>query len=78
MSLARKMLSRSSKACSIRSTCRKESDRKYFGSLFQADWEVFVIQHDKGSGKFSWFTLCCEAANTTRNVKIDIFPAACC
>jgi hypothetical protein len=29
-------------------------------SLFERDWEVFVIKHDEDTGKFKWFTECCE------------------
>ena len=51
------------KGCELRSLCREESDRQFFGDLFARDWEVFVIKHDKASGKHTWFTLCCEVAD---------------
>lgn len=43
------------------------------GKLFERDWEVFVIKHDKDTGKFKWFTECCERlaaklANAKRSV----------
>jgi len=46
-------------------------------SLFERDWEVFVIKHDKDTGKFKWFTECCErlAAKLT-NAK-QFVSAAC-
>jgi hypothetical protein len=28
--------------------------------LFKDNWEVFVVRHDKATGKFNWFTECCE------------------
>jgi hypothetical protein len=61
MALADKMFGRSSKTCPLRSDCRNESDRKYLDSLFDDDWEVFVIKRNTEQGKFDWFTLCCEA-----------------
>jgi len=63
MGLAEKMFSRSSKTCPIRSDCRKNADTKYFESLFDDRWEVFVIKRDAEKGGFEWFTLCCEAAD---------------
>ncbi len=78
MSLSKKMFSRSTTKCEFRSPCREESDRTYFDRLFADDWEVFVIKRDEQSGKFDWFTLCCEAAGNIRNVKPNVIPAACC
>jgi hypothetical protein len=77
MGLAEKMFSRSSTACPLRSDCKNESNKRYFASLFEKDWEVFVIKRDNGNDKFDWFTLCCEEAHPT-NVRRNIFPAACC
>lgn len=62
MGLAEKMFSRSTKTCPLRSDCLKESNKKYFESLFDNDWEVFVIKRHDEKGKFDWFTLCCDAA----------------
>jgi hypothetical protein len=62
MSLADKMFSRSNHSCPVRSDCRKESDRRYFDTLFTDDWEVFVIRRNNEDREFEWFTLCCEAA----------------
>ena len=62
MTLAEKMFSRSETQCQLRSDCREESDRRYFGELFARDWEVFVIKKDEQTGTHNWFTLCCEAA----------------
>ena len=62
MQLAEKMFSRSRSTCPLRSDCKKESDQRYFDSLFDDDWEVFVIKRDNENGKFDWFTQCCEAA----------------
>jgi hypothetical protein len=62
MGLADKMFSRSGKMCPVRSDCKKQSDKKFFDSLFENDWEVFVIKRDNQNGKFDWFTQCCEAA----------------
>ena len=77
MGLAEKMFSRPSMACPLRSDCKRESNQRYFASLFETDWEVFVIKRDNDSGKFDWFTLCCEEAKQT-NVRRNIFSAACC
>lgn len=65
MGLAEKMFSRNP-TCSIRSECRKESDKRYFDSLFDDNWEVFVIRRKEADSGFDWFTLCCEAADGTR------------
>jgi hypothetical protein len=64
MDLAEKMFSRSKLFCPLRSDCKKQSDRRYFDSLFDQDWEVFVIRRDDKKGNFNWFTQCCEAAVT--------------
>ena len=44
--------------------------------LFERDWEVFVIKHDEETGKFKWFTECCErlAAKLT-NAKRSVSAA---
>ena len=63
MALADKMFTRATRTCPVRSDCRKESNRKYFDSLFDSDWEVLVVRHDDEKNKFEWFTLCCEAAS---------------
>ena len=62
MGLAQKMFSRFSTTCPVRSDCANQSHQRYFESLFERDWEVFVIKHDKERGGFDWFTLCCETA----------------
>jgi hypothetical protein len=52
--------------CCTAIPCRKPSeggsasDRRHQEWLFDKDWEVFVIRRDPESGKFDWFTLCCE------------------
>lgn len=56
------------KICALRSDCRVKSDREYVNDLFKKDWEVFIIRRDKETGKYSWFTQCCESiANSLRN-----------
>ncbi len=60
MSLTEKMFSRTSSTCPIRSDCKARSDRRYFDTLFEDDWEVFVIKRDNEKGSFDWFTICCE------------------
>ena len=62
MGLADKMFSRSSSECPLRSDCFQKSTETYFDSLFESDWEVFVIKRDRETQKFDWFTLCCENA----------------
>ena len=78
MGLAEKMFSRPTMTCPLRSDCRKESDKKYFESLLDRSWEVFVIKRDDEKGKFDWFTLCCETERATKNDRPNIFSAACC
>jgi hypothetical protein len=68
MGLAEKMFSRSSTSCPLRSDCVRESNNRYFESLFEDDWEVFVIRRNSEAGKFDWFTLCCEAAGSQRGM----------
>ena len=60
MGLADKMFSRSKDECPLRSDCYKKSNETYFDSLFDRDWEVFVIRRDREKQTFDWFTLCCE------------------
>jgi hypothetical protein len=62
MHLAEKMFSRPSKVCPLQSSCGRSSNKAYFDSLFDDDWEVFVIKRDREAEKFDWFTLCCEQA----------------
>ena len=76
MTLAEKMFSRSDTQCQLRSNCREESDRRYFASLFERDWEVFVIKKDLQTGTHNWFTLCCETARIKDESKFT--AAACC
>ncbi len=64
MHLAEKMFGRSSKACPLRSDCSRNSSKAYFDSLFDGNWEVFVIKRDHETEKFDWFTLCCEEAGS--------------
>lgn len=46
--------------------------------LFKNDWEVFVIRRNAYTGKFNWFTECCERiANTLRNANKPT-AASCC
>lgn len=53
-------MNNSKKACPLRSECSADENREYRNELFKDDWEVFVIKHDKATGKFNWFTECCE------------------
>lgn len=66
MLLSDKMSGRATTTCPFRSECKTESDRKYFDSLFNDDWEVFVIKRDNQKGTFDWFTQCCEAVTAPR------------
>ena len=78
MALADKTFSRGPKTCPVRSDCRRESNRKYFDSLFDQDWEVFVVKLDDDQGKFDWFTLCCETASAiTHDKRNDCATAPC-
>ena len=51
-----------SETCDIRSKCRTEADREYAKSLFEREWEVFVIRQDSVTGKPIGETICCENA----------------
>ena len=64
MGLAEKMFSRSVARCPLRSECFKDQNETYFDSLFDKNWEVFVIKRDSERNKFGWFTLCCEHARS--------------
>ncbi len=64
MGLSEKMFGRSTTSCPLRSDCQRDSNEHYFKSLFESEWEVFVIKRDDKGGKFDWFTLCCEAAQS--------------
>lgn len=64
MNLSEKMFSPSIRTCPLRSDCSKSSSSAYFQSLFEKDWEVFVIRRDNEKHEFDWFTLCCEAADS--------------
>ena len=61
MELAEKMFTRSSRKCPLRSDCTKGVNQRYYASLFDEEWEVFVIKHDAEKGGFDWFTLCCDS-----------------
>lgn len=61
MRLRDKMFTRTGKGCEPSSPCPGTPDTN--NDLFAHDWEVFVIRHDKVSGKYKWFTMCCEAMN---------------
>ena len=78
MNLAKKMFTRETKSCPMRSDCKKESDKRYFGSLFETDWEVFVVKRNSEKGLFDWFTLCCEDARPEIDDKRNNFAATCC
>ena len=48
--------------------------------LFERDWEVFVIRHDRENGGFRWFIECCERlAATTVNAMLGrtLSPSSC-
>lgn len=53
-------MSNCEKTCSPGSDCREPIGREYRDELFKDNWEVFVVKHDKETGKFDWFTECCE------------------
>jgi hypothetical protein len=53
-------MSNNERKCPLRSDCRAKADREYVDDLFKDNWEVFVIRHNKNSGKFNWFTECCN------------------
>lgn len=50
------------KTCYLRSACREDADRKALKSLFEREWEVFVVKPDLVNGGFKGETVCCEEA----------------
>lgn len=48
--------------CHLRSKCKQDADRAYIASLFDGEWEVFVIRRDESTGEMRGMTVCCEAA----------------
>lgn len=60
MSLTEKMFNRSKPECGIVTDSRLTSNRKFFRDLFVDDWEVLVLRRDENTGRYDWFTLCCE------------------
>lgn len=55
------------KKCSLRSACRQEADRTAAKSLFEREWEVFVVKRDPATGQYHGHTLCCETASVPTN-----------
>ena len=51
------------KICALRSECKSDSDREYFSSLFERNWEVFVIKKDPETGLLKGETICCESVS---------------
>ena len=64
--------------CYLRSACRQDADRDAFKSLFEREWEVFVIKRDPATGKFRGHTLCCEAATVPTTNYGRSSETACC
>lgn len=46
-------------ACHIRCACKRESDRKFFKSLLEREWDYFVIKPDTTTGEFRGHIECC-------------------
>ncbi|MEO7658545.1 MAG: hypothetical protein ABIV48_02925 [Pyrinomonadaceae bacterium] len=65
-------------ACYIRTACKERADLEYFKSLFEREWEYFVIRPDPKTGKPIGETLCCDAAPTVINNETRYQAAACC
>ena len=75
MGLSDKMFCKGNLGCPPRSDCGRPSNRAYFTTLFEKEWEVFVIKRDKTNDRFDWYTLCCDAAepmNTTAELFSDL------
>lgn len=47
--------------CKVGTVAEKQSDCT-FDSLFESDWEVFVIKRDEATGKLVGRTACCALA----------------
>lgn len=65
-------------ACYLRSMCKTNADREFFGSMFEREWEVFVIKRDPITGKLKGETVCCEAAPVGMRYESKFDAAACC
>ncbi len=75
ISLSQKLMA---EPCYIRSACREKSDRDYVKSMFERDWEVFLIKRDPNTGKFVGETLCCDYAAASGGYEHRSIAAACC
>lgn len=64
--------------CYLRSTCRKNADRAAIKSLFEREWEVFVIKRDPATGKYRGHTLCCDTAPVGTGYESKFNTSACC
>lgn len=63
--------------CHLRSACRGDADRKAIKSLFDREWEVFVVKRDPATGKYRGHTLCCETASVPTNYGRSSETACC-
>ena len=48
--------------CYLRSICKQESDLAANRSLFEREWEVYVVKWDPSSRRYASLTLCCDSA----------------
>jgi len=63
--------------CYIRSACKREADQQALKSLFERDWEVFVIKHDPATGQYRSQTLCCDSAPVHPMYATKLTAASC-
>ena len=61
--------------CHLRSACKAESDKMFFNSMFESEWEVFVIREDPVTGNFKGETICCDAALPPMGYKVPASAA---
>jgi len=48
--------------CPLRSDCSAEANRAFYDTMFEKEWEVFVIRFDSHNDKFETSTYCCVQA----------------
>lgn len=71
-------MSNRDKSCAVASDCRVVGSGDERDGLFKDNWEVFVIRQDTKTGRFDWFTECCERiVNRFRHEK-ELTSTACC
>lgn len=58
--------------------CRQNADRAAIKSLFEREWESYVIKRDPATGQYRGHTVCCETARVPTTNEAKLNAAACC